>query len=523
MHDLTQSPAWQKLTLHSHAIKRQKLSDLVRLDRERLKSCTICCDGLRLNYALQSVTTEIIDLVVARAQQQKVEDMRAAMWCGEAINNTENRAVLHVALRQQSDAPVMVKGRNVLPDILAVRQGMAAFSDKVRSGAWKGHTGKAIKHIVNIGIGGSDLGPRMVVRALSAFNDRLSMHFVANADAADLRNVVKNISADETLFIVVSKTFTTQETILNAQAARQWMVENLGEDSAKEHFVAVSSNLDAARAFGIDAANIFPMWDWVGGRFSLWSAVGLSIMLAIGSKNFDDLCRGAAAMDTHFQTAPLNLNMPVMLALLGVWQRNFMGASSLAVITYAESLFDLPHYLQQLDMESNGKSVTRDGRAVDYATAPLVFGERGTVGQHSFHQWLHQGTDACSVDFIGVETDDLGQPISHDIMLANLAAQSLALAFGRPDAKTPHEVYAGGRACNILMLDRLDPYCLGMLLALYEHKIFVQGIIWDINSFDQPGVELGKEMARSLQNGMPLPGASGTLGTSLMEWVASKP
>ena len=421
------------------------------------------------------------------------------MFAGEKINITENRAVLHTALRQVSIKPVLVDNVDVLPEIRATRKRIAAFVDDVRSGKWKGINGKKLHTVVNIGIGGSDLGPRLAAQALTPFVSGVTPHFVANADASELNEVLKTINPAETLFVVVSKTFTTQETLLNAHTARAWLVEKLGEEAVSRHFVAVSTNRGEVEKFGIHAENIFPMWDWVGGRFSLWSAVGLSVALAIGNQNFQELLAGAAAMDAHFLAAPLSLNMPVVMALLGIWNRNFLGSPALAVLPYCERLRDLPRYLQQLEMESNGKSVTRSGNKIDYDTAPALFGECGTVGQHSFHQWLHQGTTPIPADFIGITSDDFNQPEHHRVLLANMVAQMGALAFGQTQAASAHEIYPGCRSSSLILLSRLDPYRLGMLLALYEHKTFVQGVIWDINSFDQPGVELGKRMAKALE------------------------
>lgn len=497
---LTSTQAWQNLSAHRDALRQKDASFIDPSDTARLGNFDIAFNGLRLNYAFQNLTSETIPLLLALAKQQNVEDWRRRMFGGEKINITEKRAVLHTALRRQDDGPVIVDGVDVMPEIRATQKRIAAFVDDVRGGKWKGATGKPIRHIVNIGIGGSDLGPRLAVQALKPFVAGLDMHFVANADAFDIESVLQKIDPAQTLFVIVSKTFTTQETLLNASTARRWLVEKLGDAAVARHFAAVSVNRAEIEKFGIPVENMFPMWDWVGGRFSLWSAVGLSVALAVGNDNFRDLLAGATAMDQHFLTAPLASNMPVMLALLGIWNRNFLGSSSLAILPYCERLRDLPRYLQQLEMESNGKSITRDGARVDYGTSPVLFGECGTVGQHSFHQCLHQGTDPIPADFITVAQDDLNLPDHHRAILSNLAAQMGALAFGQPQAATPQEVYPGGRSSNLLLLDRLDPMRLGMLLALYEHKTFVQGVIWNINSFDQPGVELGKRMAKGLEN-----------------------
>ncbi|HUY69150.1 MAG TPA: glucose-6-phosphate isomerase, partial [Alphaproteobacteria bacterium] len=392
MAGLADTPAWQELARHRQELDAASLRDLVFADKDRLAHCQIAAAGLRLNYALQFATPKTVDFLARLAAQERLEDWRARMVHGDKINNTENRAVLHTALRQTSDAPVMVDGKDVIPDIRAVRGRMARFADDVRSGQWKGAAGKPIRAIVNIGIGGSDLGPRLATEALAPYADGPKAHFVANADAFELLRATKNLDPAETLFIVVSKTFTTEETLLNAGAARRWLTDKLGDDAVSRHFVAVSANIAAARKFGIEAGHIFPIWDWVGGRFSLWSAVGLAVMLAIGPARFAAMCDGAAAMDAHFMTAPLAQNMPVLLGLLGIWQRNFLDRRGLAVLPYSERLRNLPRYLQQLEMESNGKSTTREGAHTDYETAPALFGDCGTISQHSFHQWLHQGS-----------------------------------------------------------------------------------------------------------------------------------
>ena len=498
---LTKTAAWQELEQHHDAIKATTLSGVVLGDAQRLEQCSLTLDGLSINYALNFVTPETVALLILLAKERNVEDWRAKMMRGEKINTTENRAALHVALRQQDDAPIIVDGHDILTDIRTTRQRIAKFVAAVRGGIFLGATGKPIRHIVNIGIGGSDLGPRMAVQALSLCATRVKAHFVANVDAFELSELFKQLDPAETLFVVVSKTFTTQETLLNARAARAWLVERLGEKAVAQHFVAVSTNIEAIKSFGIGAERIFPMWDWVGGRFSLWSAVGLTVELAIGTKNFEQLLQGAAAMDAHFASAPLEKNIPVLVAMLGVWSRNFLGCAAHAVLPYSQRLSELPAYLQQLEMESNGKSIGRDGVAVEVATTPILFGETGTVGQHGFHQWLHQGTEHVSADFIAVSHDDFGHADAHQALLSNLVAQAAALAFGRPQAAVPQDIYFGNRGSTIITLARLDPYHLGLLLALYEHKVFVQSVIWGINPFDQPGVELGKRMARALAEG----------------------
>ena len=479
------------------------LRDIVLGDPQRLDNCEIACRACGSITRSISSRRKRSSLLVKLAQQQKLEDARDA--CSAARKSTSPKTARRCIRRcgRKGNKPVMVDGRDVMPEIRAVRRRMAQFAKDVREGRWKGATGKPIRHIVNIGIGGSDLGPRLAVRALAPFAKGPKVHFVANADAFELLSVIEPLDPAETLFVIVSKTFTTQETLLNAQTARRWLADKLGETAIAKHFVAVSVNRGEVEKFGISADNMFPIWDWVGGRFSLWSAVGLSIMLAIGPEHFEKMCDGAAAMDQHFLTQPFTQNMPVLLALLGIWNRDFLGCTSQVILPYSERLRDLPRYLQQLEMESNGKSVTRDGKPTGCATAPVIFGECGTVGQHSFHQWLHQGIDRVPADFIGIATDDLNEPAHHQALLANMVAQAGALAFGKPQAPSPHDIYPGGRPSNLILLDRLDPYHFGLLIALYEHKTFTEGVIWNLNSFDQPGVELGKQMAKGLEAGKP--------------------
>ncbi|MFA4994251.1 MAG: glucose-6-phosphate isomerase [Bdellovibrionales bacterium] len=497
---ITSSPAWKNLVWHRDELRVKDMKKILS-DPERIENFSIAHEGLRLTYAFQNVTEETMSFLLALAAFQTIEGYRERMFSGEKINATEDRAVLHTALRRSDDVSVLVDGLDVMPEVRATQKRIAAFVDDVRNGKGKGATGKPFRTIVNIGIGGSDLGPRLAAQALKPYTSNFETHYVANADAFDIESVLQKADPDETLFIIVSKTFTTQETLLNARTARKWIVDKLGEKAVSHHFVAVSANAKEVEKFGIHSDNLFPMWDWVGGRYSLWSAVGLSVALSIGNKNFRDLLKGAAAMDAHFKTAPLAVNMPVILAMLSVWNRNFRGCSAEAVLPYCERLRDLPRYLQQLEMESNGKSVTWAGEAVDYATSPVIFGECGTVGQHSFHQCLHQGSDVIPADFIAVTHDDLNKPDHHQAVLSNLAAQMGALAFGQASAAKPEDVYPGCRPSNLISLEKLDPYHLGLLLALYEHKTFVQGVVWDINSFDQPGVELGKRMAKDLEKG----------------------
>jgi glucose-6-phosphate isomerase len=515
MGKLTQSPAWQDLLRHKEKMAKTQLAEIVLGDAKRLEACEITAGGVRLNYALNHVMPETIGLLVKLAEQQKLADWRKKLFAGEKINVSEKRAVLHTALRQQDDRPVIVDDRDVIPAVRMAQKRIKAFAEDIRSGKWKSAAGKPIKHVVNIGIGGSDLGPRLAVHALEPFADGPKTHFAANADAFDIVSILKNLDPAETLFVVVSKTFTTQETLLNARTARKWLTEKLGDAAVAKHFVAVSVNAAETGKFGIDPDNMFPMWDWVGGRFSLWSAVGLSLVLAIGPANFDKLLAGAAAMDRHFYDAPFAQNMPVLLALLGIWNRNFLGSFAQAVLPYCERLRDFPRYLQQLEMESNGKSVTRDGETADYATAPVIFGDCGTVGQHSFHQCLHQGRDIIPADFIAASSDDLGKPDHQAALLANMAAQGAAFAFGQLKASSPNDVYPGDRPSNFILLDKLDPKNFGSLLALYEHKTFVQGVVWNINSFDQPGVELGKKMAKALESDSGTGGPEGTFTAKL--------
>jgi glucose-6-phosphate isomerase len=497
---LTSSPAWKNLLKHQEELSRISLTDVILNDPQRLENCELILKGLRLVFAFHRVTSKTIDLLSQLATQEGLEQWRTRLFRGDKINTSEQRAALHTALRQTSDQPVLLDGRDIIQDVKQVRQRMRVFIDDLTEGRWRGATGKPIRHVINIGIGGSDLGPRLAARALTAHAVRSAPLFVANLDAFDIVSALKNIDPAETLFVIVSKTFTTLETRRNAETARQWLVDRLGPKAIEHHFIAVTANQNEGQAFGIPPCNMFPMWEWVGGRFSLWSAVGLSAAITLGMDNFEKMCDGAATMDQHFLSAPLQKNMPVILALLDIWNRNLCHINAHAVLPYSERLRDLPRYLQQLEMESNGKSTTRDGMPTDYATAPLIFGESGTVGQHSFYQWLHQGYDIVASDFIGVKEDDLNHPGHHRPLLANMLAQAGALAFGHVATATTSAPYAGGRPSNLIILERLDPFNFGMLLALYEHKVFVQSVIWGINCFDQPGVELGKSMAVSLES-----------------------
>ncbi|MDR3518362.1 MAG: glucose-6-phosphate isomerase [Azospirillaceae bacterium] len=515
---LTASPAWIALSRHAESLRDTTLRDLFDRDPQRFDRFSLTAGPILLDYAKNRITEETRSLLLALARQQDVEGWRDRMYAGEAINITENRAVLHIALRNRSQRPIRVGGHDVMPDVNAVLARMRAFCDQVRSGAWTGWQGAPITDIVNIGIGGSDLGPAMVTQALTPFaHPRLRSHFVSNVDGTQLAETLKRCDPATTLFIVASKTFTTQETLTNAQSARAWFLAAAGDERhIARHFVAVSTNEPAVRAFGIDPAAMFGFWEWVGGRYSLWSAIGLPIMLAIGPDSFDTLLAGAHEMDEHFRTAPIEANMPVLLGLVGVWNINFLGSVAHAVLPYDQYLARLAAYLQQADMESNGKSVDRQGLPVDYQTGPILFGEPGTNGQHAFYQLIHQGTLAIPCDFLApVSTyNPLGD--HHRILLSNFLAQTEALMRGKTeaearaelvaqglsgaalDALVPHKMFPGNRPTNSFLFQTLDPRTLGALLALYEHKIFVQGIIWNINSFDQWGVELGKQLAKAI-------------------------
>jgi glucose-6-phosphate isomerase len=513
---LTRSPAWRALERHAEAMAAAHLRDLFAADGDRFARFSLRLDDLLLDYAKNRVTDETMGLLFDLARAAELEHCRTRMFAGDRINVTENRAVLHIALRNRSNRPIVVDGRDVMPAVNAVLDKMRAFSEQVRSAAWRGHTGAAVTDIVNIGIGGSDLGPCMVCEALKPYQrPDLRPHFVSNVDGAQLHDTLAPLDPAHTLFVVASKTFTTQETMTNAASARAWLVERLGDEAAvAKHFVAVSTNAQAVATFGIRTENMFEFWDWVGGRYSLWSAIGLPIALAVGFARFAELLAGAHAMDEHFRTTPLERNMPVILALLGIWYRDFLGACSHAVLPYSQHLHRLPAYLQQADMESNGKSVRRDGARVDYATGPIVWGEPGTNGQHAFYQLLHQGTELVPADFLAAAESLTPLGDHHDKLLANFFAQTEALAFGKTAdqargeleseglsggalaALVPHKVFEGNRPTNSILFRRLDPATLGKLIALYEHKIFTQGVLWNINSFDQWGVELGKQLAK---------------------------
>ena len=502
MSNLLQSPAWRALQAHHDANPDLDMRTLFAAEPARFKNMSVRGNGLLLDYSKHRVTGETLQLLFDLARAQDVEGWRAKMFSGVAINTTENRAVLHTALRRPETDQIMIDGQDVMPGIHATLQKMAAFSASVRNDNWLGYSGQPIKTIINIGIGGSDLGPHMVCEALRHLRPALDLHFVSNVDGAHLVLALQGLDPATTLFVIASKTFTTQETMANAASARNWLLAHFKDDQAvARHFVALSTNEKAVTEFGIAADNMFPFRDWVGGRYSLWSAIGLSISLAYGFETFRALLDGAHAMDRHFQDTPLEQNMPVILALLGLWYRNFCGLQSYAVLPYAQNLRLLPAFLQQVDMESNGKSVDRDGRSVQYQTGPIVFGEPGTNGQHAFYQLIHQGTTVVPCDFIGVVEPPIAVGKHHELLLANLVAQSQALLQGRPAAAVggnAQKAFSGNRPSTTILLDSLSAYNLGQLIALYEHKIFVQGILWNINSFDQWGVELGKVLASDI-------------------------
>ncbi|WP_119422834.1 glucose-6-phosphate isomerase [Rhodospirillaceae bacterium SYSU D60015] len=516
--DITRTPAWQALERHAASMRDVQMRDLFAADPGRFQRFSAGFDDqLLLDYSKNRISAETLPLLLDLARAADLEAWRGRMFAGEKINATEGRAVLHVALRNRANTPILVDGRDVMPDVNAVLARLRRFVTSVHAGEWRGATGKPIDTVVNIGIGGSDLGPQMAVEALRA--DRrpgFKPHFVSNVDGAHLGWTLDAIDPATTLFVIASKTFTTQETMANAQTARAWLVERLGEAAVARHFVAVSTNEQAVAAFGIDTANMFGFWDWVGGRYSMWSAIGLPIALAIGIDKFEEMLAGAHAMDRHFVTTPLDRNLPVLLGLIGIWNANFLGCASLALIPYDQGLSRFPAHLQQVDMESNGKSVTRDGRPVPAPTGPAIFGEPGTNGQHAFFQLLHQGARVIPVDFIVPARSRKPIGNHHELLLANALAQAEALMRGKTEAEAraelvaqglaggalesllPHKLFPGNRPSNTLLLHEVNPYTLGALTALYEQKVFVQGCIWGINSFDQWGVELGKQLAGSI-------------------------
>jgi len=508
---LTSRRAWRALAAHQKKIRGLHLRQLFAADPKRGERMTAEAAGLFLDYSKNRITNETVTLLLKLADETGLRSRVKAMFSGEKINVTENRAVLHVALRAPKGARILVEGKNVVPDVHAVLDKMEGFSKRVRSGGWKGHTGKRIKNVVNIGIGGSDLGPVMAYEALKHYSlRRLTFRFVSNVDGIDFVEATHDLDPAETLFIVSSKTFTTLETMTNAQSARGWLLKGLGGNpkAVVKHFVAVSTNAEKVSAFGIDTANMFGFWDWVGGRYSMDSAIGLSTMLAIGPDNFRSMLEGFHEMDEHFRTAPFEKNLPVLMGLLSVWNNNFLGAHTVAVLPYEQYLKRFPAYLQQLTMESNGKHVTLDGKRVDYQTGPVYWGEPGTNGQHSFYQLIHQGTRLIPCDFIAFAQALTRLGRHHDILMANVFAQAEALAFGKtpeevkaectPDRLVPHRVFEGNRPSNTILAERFTPEVLGKLVALYEHSVFTQGAIWHIDSFDQWGVELGKALAQRI-------------------------
>jgi glucose-6-phosphate isomerase len=507
---LTQLSAWKALAAHAEELRGQHLRELFASDPERGTKFRLEAEGIYLDYAKNRITAETLELLLKLAEESGLRGRIDAMFRGEKINITEDRAVLHVALRAPKGATIKVDGENVVPGVHEVLDRMAAFAERVRGGEWKGHTGKPIKNVINVGIGGSDLGPVMAYEALKHYSRRdMNFRFVSNVDGTDFAEATHDLNAEETLFIISSKTFTTLETMTNAHTARKWALETLKDEKAiAKHFVAVSTNAKEVEKFGIDTANMFGFWDWVGGRYSMDSAIGLSTMLAVGPENFRRLLAGFHTMDEHFRTAPFEKNLPVILGLLSVWYNDFFDAQTVAILPYEQYLKRFPAYLQQLTMESNGKHVTLSGATVDYQTGPVYWGEPGTNGQHSFYQLIHQGTKLIPCDFIGFAKtlNPLGN--HHDLLMANVFAQSEALAFGKtaaevkaegvPEWLVPHKVFEGNRPSNTLLLEELTPEALGKLIALYEHIVFTQGVVWQVNSFDQWGVELGKVLAKKI-------------------------
>ena len=501
------SPAWKALEEHRRRIENRQLRDLFAEDPDRGERLSLEAAGLTLDYSKNLVTDETLRLLLDLAEAAGLRGRINAMFRGDKINVTEDRAVLHVALRAPRSASIVVDGENVVPAVHAVLDRMAVFAERLRGGDWKGHTGRRIRNVVNLGIGGSDLGPVMACEALQHYSDRgLRFGFVSNVDATDFSETTRDMDPAETLFIICSKTFTTLETLSNARTARQWCLAALGDEAAvAKHFVAVSTNAEAVANFGIDTANMFEFWDWVGGRYSVDSAVGLSLMVAIGPQRFREMLGGFHAMDEHFRTEPFERNLPVLLGLLGIWYGNFFGAETHAILPYDQYLGRLSAYLQQLDMESNGKRVALDGTVVDYQTGPVIWGQPGTNGQHAFYQLIHQGTKRIPCDFIGFARSLNPLADHHDLLMANFFAQTEALAFGKTEAEVaaegvpaglvPHRTFPGNRPTNTILADQLTPDTLGKLVALYEHKVFVQGAIWRIDSYDQWGVELGKVLA----------------------------
>ncbi|MEU3485225.1 glucose-6-phosphate isomerase [Streptomyces massasporeus] len=512
---LNQTPEWTALAKHREELGEVRLRELFAADSGRGAAYTLRVGDLYVDYSKHLVTDDTLRLLRELAAATDVFGLRDAMFRGEKINTTEDRAVLHTALRAPRDAVIEVDGENVVPDVHAVLDKMAAFADRVRSGEWTGHTGKRIRNIVNVGIGGSDLGPAMAYEVLRAFTDRsLTVRFVSNVDGADLHEAVRDLDPAETLFVIASKTFTTIETVTNATSARSWLLDALADESAvAKHFVALSTNAEKVAEFGIDTANMFEFWDWVGGRYSYDSAIGLALMIAIGPDRFREMLDGFRIVDEHFRTAPAESNVPLLLGLLGIWYGNFHDAQSHAVLPYSHYLSKFTAYLQQLDMESNGKSVDRDGKPVEWQTGPVVWGTPGTNGQHAYYQLIHQGTKLIPADFIGFArpVGELSEQLKaqHDLLMANFFAQTQALAFGKtpeevraegaPEELVPHKTFQGNHPTTTILAPELTPSVLGQLVALYEHKVFVQGAVWNIDSFDQWGVELGKVLAKRVE------------------------
>lgn len=511
----TQTEAWKKLTQHFEETKNNSLKELFRENSNRKEDFSITFNDLELDFSKNRITKETLDLLVELANEVDLKDAIEKYYSGAIINATEERAVLHTALRSTSEEPILVEGKDIKPKIQTALRKIRAFSNKVISGKWKGYTGKSITDVVNIGIGGSDLGPNMVVESLQYYSNKLDVHFVSNVDGDHVSEVLKKLDPETTLFVIVSKTFTTQETISNANTIKDWFLKSASIFDVAKHFVAVSTNLDAVYDFGIDKANVFPMWNWVGGRFSLWSAVGLSISLAVGFDNFKELLAGAEEADIHFKETAFDKNVPVVLALLSIWYNNFYNTETEAILPYTQYLAKLPDYLQQAVMESNGKGVDRNGDPIDYQTGTIVWGSPGTNMQHAFMQLVHQGTKLIPADFIGYKESLHGLESHHKKLMANYYAQMEALAFGKTAEEVhlelknagnfekinqllPYKVFEGNRPSNAILFDKLTPKSLGKLIAIYEHKIFVQGILWNIYSYDQFGVELGKELAKKL-------------------------
>ena len=504
------TPEWEALEHHFEAMRDVHLREMFADDASRGEVMTLEAGDLYLDYSKNRLTPETITLLVALARRAGVEGLRDAMFAGEKINITEHRAVLHVALRAPEGEQILVDGVDVVPEVHRVLEKMGDFSDRVRSGAWTGHTGKRIRNILNIGIGGSDLGPRMAYEALQDFSERsMTFRFVSNVDGNDFWEATRDLDPAETLFVVASKTFTTLETMTNARSAREWALAALGDEAAvAKHFVAVSTNVDEVARFGIDTANMFEFWDWVGGRYSYASAIGLSLMIAIGPAAFRDMLAGFHQIDEHFRTAPVESNLPMILGLIGIWYDNFFGAETVAILPYNNYLSKFSAYLQQLDMESDGKSVDRQGKPVGWQTGPIVWGQPGTNGQHAYYQLIHQGTKLIPADFIGFCTPRHQVGDHQNLLMANFFAQPQALAFGKtadevaaegvPAQQVPHRTFAGNHPTNSILVTDLTPNTLGQLVAMYEHKVFTQGAIWDINSFDQWGVELGKQLAMDI-------------------------